>query len=301
MKSLKTNKLIPILLILFLAVSCATPGTLFRPENLTEHMRWVMVKNTPIVYTDQGHGEPLLILSSFPLHAESWGDLANRLSASFRVIVIEPPWLMEPRSMKGDFSSEHLLQIYREFVRTVGIEKTHVMGVGEGGGLAIAFGHHFPEHIRTAISINGFEGVSWSDKSQDMIDLFYQPAEKGMVDLMKMASLRYQRQLFSNEQIKYMLELLREKERLKAVHARKSDLIQDVKSLYILAMIEYINFPTLMIRSDSDSILPEKYTEWARSRIHEVQYHTLQDAGHFAFLDQPEKVAEVVRNFLLQH
>lgn len=65
--------------------------------------------------------------------------------------------------------------------------------------------------------------------------------------------------------------------------------------------IEYIDFPTLMIRSDKDSILPEKYTEWARGRIHKVQYHTLHEAGHFAFLDQPEKVAELVRNFLLQH
>lgn len=91
------------------------------------------------------------------------------------------------------------------------------------------------------------------------------------------------------------------KERLKAVQIRKAYLGDDIKSLYILAMIEYIHFPVLMIRSDNDPMLPEEYAEWARSRIRGVEHRTLHDAGHFAFLDQPEKVAELVRNFLLSH
>ena len=186
-------------------------------------------------------------------------------------------------------------------MKKLGIEKVHVLGVGEGGGLAVAFGHHFPELIRTSISINGFEGVTWSWDTQKILDLFYSSTEEGIKELLKASSLKNQQQGPSPQEIKYLLELLQEKERLPAVQARMTDLSQDIKSLYITAMIEYIDFPVLIIRSDHDTVLPEKYIGYARNRISQAEYQTVQQAGHFAFMDQPEKTAEMVRNFLLRY
>ncbi|MEK6713180.1 MAG: alpha/beta hydrolase [Nitrospirota bacterium] len=260
-----------------------------------------MIDDVPIVYSIQGEGEPLLILSSFPLRAASWQEFVTLLSPSFRVIVIEPPWLWEPHAMGNDYSSEHLLQVYRMFVRKLGIDKIHVLGVGEGGALAVAFGHHFPEHIKTAISINGFEGATWSVDTQKMLDLFYSSTEEGIEGLLKASSLKYQEKGPFSEDIRYLLEPLQKKERRRAVNARMTDLIQDIKSLYVTAMIEYINFPVLIIRSDNDTVLPEKYIDYARNRISKVEYQSIGKAGHFAFMDQPEKMAEVVRNFLLRY
>ena len=80
-----------------------------------------------------------------------------------------------------------------------------------------------------------------------------------------------------------------------------TDLSQDIKSLYIPAMIEYIDFPVLIIHSDHDTVLPERYAAYARNRISQAEYQTVQQAGHFAFMDQPEKTAEMVRNFLLRY
>jgi len=288
-------------IILLIVTSCASPKAVFRPEDLHSPLRWMMIDHIPIVYTIQGEGEPLVILSSFPLRADSWQEFVTLLSPSFRVIVVEPPWLWEPRAMGDDFSSEHLLQVYRKFVKRLGIERMHVIGAGEGGGLAVAFGHHFPEHIRTVISVNGFEGVTWSGDTQKMLDLFYSPTEEGIKELLKASSLRYQPQGPSPEEIRYLFEPIQKKERLPAVQARMTDLSQDIKSLYIPAMIEYIDFSVLIIHSDHDTVLPERYAAYARNRISQAEYQTVQTAGHFAFMDQPEKTAELVRNFLLRY
>ncbi len=288
-------------IILLMVTSCASPKAVFRPEDLHTPLRWVMIDHIPMVYAIQGEGEPLVILSSFPLRADSWREFVTLLSPSFRVIVIETPWLWEPHAMGGDFSSEHLLQVYRKFVEKLGIEKMHVLGVGEGGGLAVAFGHHFPEHIRTAVSINGFEGVTWSGDTQKMLGRFYSSTEEGIKEFLKASSLRYQQQGPSSEEIRYLFGPLQEKERLQAVNARMTDFSQDIKSLYITAMIEYIDFPVLIIRSDQDTVLPERYAAYARNRISQAEYQTVQTAGHFAFMDQPEKTAEMVRNFLLRY
>ncbi|MDD5434066.1 MAG: alpha/beta hydrolase [Nitrospira sp.] len=260
-----------------------------------------MADNIPVVYTDQGKGDTILILSTYPLKAEAWSELAGILSKSFRVIVAEPPWLTEPKAMGEDLSSEHILQVYRAFIRKLKLSEIHVIGVGEGGGLAVAFGHHFPEHIKTAISINGFEGVTWSDKTKDMLNAVFSPAEDGAIDLLKAASLRYRQDLAFREEFKRSLEPPKLQEQIKAVHDRMNAFSQDIKALYITSMDEYIDFPVMMIRSDEDAVLPEKYAEWSRNRIHGIQYQPLRNAGHFAFIDQPEKVAELITDFLLHH
>ena len=288
-----------IFIIVFVLTSCTTaPQKLFNPQALPKHLKWVMVDNIPVVYTEQGEGDNVLILTTYPLGVEAWGELAGLLSKSFRVIVVEPPYLSDPIAYGEDKSSEHLLQIYRSFVRKLGLKEVHVVGAGEGGGLAVAFGHHFPEHIKTAISINGFEGVTWSDKTREMLDAIYFPEQDKVSNLLEAGTLRYKQDLVYRERIKDTIELFRQKEQIKALQNRKADLIQDINSLYIPAMIEYIDFPVLMIRSNQDVILPENYAEYAHSRIHGVKYQSLQNAGHFAFLDKPQETAEMIKAFL---
>src|SRR3972149_8801826 len=286
------------IIVSMLSACASTPKTIFNPEVLPPNQKWIMIDNVPVVYTDGGHGNTILILSTYPLRTESWNGLTSLLSRDFRVIVAEPPWLIEPGAMEGDFSSEHILQIYRSFIRKLGIKEAHVMGVGEGGGLAVAFGHHFPEHIKTAISINGFEGVTWSGESKAMLDLIYSTEKDGIMKMLKTSSLRYQQEMPSGEDMKQPLRMPDKKKQVKAVQNRQDDFKQDITSLYITAMIEYIHFPVMIIRSKKDSILPEKYTEWSHNRIRGVRYELLANPGHFAFLDQPEKTAELIREFI---
>ena len=287
-----------IIIVTMLSACASTSKQIFNPEILTPNQQWTMIDKVPVVYTDEGHGETILILSTYPLRTESWNGLTSLLSKNFRVIVAEPPWLIEPGAMEGDFSSEHILQIYRSFIRKLGIKEAHVLGVGEGGGLAVAFGHHFPEHIKTAISINGFEGVTWSDESKAMLDLIYSTEKDGIINMLKASSLRYQQEMPSGEDMKQLLRMPEKKGQVKAVHNRQDYFKQDVTSIYITAMIEYIDFPVMIIRSEKDSILPEKYTEWSHNRIRGVRYELLPNAGHYAFLDQPEKTAELIREFI---
>ena len=52
----------------------------------------------------------------------------------------------------------------------------HVLGVGEGGSLAVAFGHHFPELIRTSISTvqkaGHFAFMDQPEKTAEMVRHF---------------------------------------------------------------------------------------------------------------------------------
>src|SRR3972149_909238 len=131
-----------------------------------------------------------------------------------------------------------------------------------------------------------------------MLDLIYSTEEDGIMKMLKTSSLRHRKDMPSSEDMKQILRAPGKKEKIKAVQNLRDDFKHDITSLYITAMIEYIHFPVMIIRSEKDSILPEKYTEWSHNRIRGVRYEFIPNAGHFAFLDQPKKTAELIRNFI---
>jgi pimeloyl-ACP methyl ester carboxylesterase len=274
----------------------------FNPKDLPPDQHSVMVQNIPIVYSDQGKGDPLVILPSYPLGTKFWAELATRLGSSVRVIVVEPPGIRSPSSMKGDYSSQHLLYIYRDFIKAMGLGKVHLMGMGEGGGLAVALGHHFPELIGAVVSINGFESVSWTEAFGGTINIFRQAGSGGFGMLLSTGSLKYGERPPSREEMDQWLVPLQEEDQKKAVQDRFKAYTADVKESYVLAMLPNFNRDLLVISSENDQLLPEaeKLVQRTRSQIRKspVEYKVISKAGHFAFLDQPEKVAELIRAFL---
>ena len=283
--------------------SAADPlRTAFNPQELPPDLHSVVVQNVPIVYSDQGKGDPLIILPSYPFGTKFWAELAARLSTSVRVIVVEPPGIRAPSSMKGDFSSQHLLYLYRDFIKALGLSPVHLLGVGEGGGLAVALGHHFPELIGAVVSINGFESVNWTEGFGGTINMFKQSTAGGFNMLLSSGSLKYGERPPSREEMDKWLVPLQDEEQKKAVQDRFKAFSSDVQESYILAMLPNFNRHLLLLGAESDQLLPEgeKFVKRTRSQIRKapVEYQMIPKAGHFAFLDQPEKTAELIRTFL---
>ena len=295
--------LVTIIIGSLLTASVAIGGPLpsgFNPENLSPDLKWISVQDIPIVYSDQGKGDPLIILSPYPFSTRLWEGLAQQLSAFAHVIVVEPPGLRAPSSMEGDFSSEHLLQIYRKFIKKLGLRKIHIMGVGESGALAVAFGHHFPENTVSVISINGFESLTWSKRIEGTLNYFEQSTEGGLSTLLSIGSVKHREQPPSSEEVAGWLVPFSEEQHKSAVHARFQAYTRDVRFGYVLGMLPYVDRPLLLLRPEGDELLPDEYIKRTRTQIRKVRvrYHVISQAGHFIFLDQPEKVTELVRSFL---
>jgi pimeloyl-ACP methyl ester carboxylesterase len=68
---------------------------------------------------------------------------------------------------------------------------------------------------------------------------------------------------------------------------------QDVKS-----DAENIKLPTLLIYARNDQATPLENGELYHSLIKDSRLEVIDDAGHFVHLDQPEKVANIVKEFL---
>jgi len=277
----------------------------FNPKDLPSDLHSSLIQNVPMIYSDQGKGDPVIVLPSYPFGTKVWADVAGRLSGSFRVIVIEPPGLRDPASMKGDYTSQHLLYLYRDFVKAMGFSTVNVMGEGEGGGMAVAFGHHFPENTSSVISINGFESVNWTEGFGGTLNMFQQAAFGGLGTLLSMGSDRYRDKPPSREEMEKWLVPITEEDQKKAVRDRFKAFASDIQESYILAMLPNFNRHLLLLGVENDQILldEEKYVNRTRGQIRRVpvEFQVIPKAGHFAILDQPDKVANLVSTFLAKY
>jgi pimeloyl-ACP methyl ester carboxylesterase len=59
-----------------------------------------------------------------------------------------------------------------------------------------------------------------------------------------------------------------------------------------------ISAPTLVLSGMEDKMTPSKYSEFLRDQIPRARMELLPDAGHMAMLEQPDKVARILNDFL---
>ena len=281
---------------LFLAAPEASAA--FDAKTLPADLKSVMVGDVPFVYSEQGQGDPLVILSPYPFSTALWADFAKRLSASARVIVVEPPGMRDAASMKADYTAIHLLFLYRDFAKAIGLTKARYLGVGESGALAVAISHHWPEQVIAAISINGLESAGMSENVSNMLKLFKMAGSGGPEMLLAGASARFRDKPPADAG---KLVLLADDDQKKAFTARLQAYTDDIAQAIIPAMLPNLNRPILLIRSKDDQMLTQELIDRTRKFVKSgglIKYEVVPDAGHFAFIDQPDKVAELVRAFL---
>jgi pimeloyl-ACP methyl ester carboxylesterase len=62
----------------------------------------------------------------------------------------------------------------------------------------------------------------------------------------------------------------------------------------VMARLEAIRAPTLVIGGTSDQLTPPKYVRYLAEHIPNAQLHLIEDAGHMLALEAPQQVADVV-------
>lgn len=67
----------------------------------------------------------------------------------------------------------------------------------------------------------------------------------------------------------------------------------------ITAHLAQIEQPALLIVGDRDRLTPVKYSQFLHNNLQNSQLAIIKDAGHFALLEQPEEVNQIITKFVV--
>lgn len=254
----------------------------------TLQTRSLDVAGLPITYAEGGAGVPLLVLPH-ETGAMDGDAFRESLAGSHRVLSVTlPGWDGTPRPewMRSVRDMAVLLHL---FLDGAGLERLDVVGLGFGGWLAAEmatmnqsrFAHlvvvnpvgllpddgeildqfllSHEDYLRAGFSDDGRFEAHWADGRPDVDELVRQDENREMT-----ARIAWKPYLYSQT----LGELLRE-----------------------------VRVPTQIVWAAGDRVAPESIARRYADLLPHATFERLADAGHFAELEQPERLAALIDGF----
>ena len=253
----------------------------------------IFINDLKINYKIAGEGEPLLILHGWDGSSNSWREVQKILaSQGFKVIVPDLPGFGKSRSPSFPLGVADYSELVLNFINKIGLEKVDLIGHSFGGRIAIKFAVSYPEKLKKLI-------LCASAGIKHPLNLF-------QLIILKISI--FGNFLFSKRPFKrfkdiaqnFFYTFLRHKDYAKAKGVMKETL-KKVLEEDLKPELCQIKANTLLIWGEKDKAVPLEDAYLMKENIPQSILEIIPGASHTPNLEFPEKVADIVRNFLANY
>ena len=261
-----------------------------------------------------GQGEPVLLLHGGDGVAAQWEPLLSCLSSQFHIYAPDRPGcgLTDMFNYRGVPLREHAVSFVLRTMDALGLKSANLVGNSMGGYFALVFALAYPERVKRLVTVGEPAGSSATIPPANRV-----LAMRGLNGLM-FATLMKPGASATYEGFKRIL--VAHPARLSHAYldcctaaseipgATESwlTLLEDCHITSGRSTLTYslrpelpkLSMPTLLIWGDKDSFGPPSLAEEMAQSMPHGRSEVVPDAGHLAWLDQPDRVAGLIANFL---
>jgi len=237
-------------------------------------------------YLTIGEGkETILFLHGMTGSYDVWWQQINNLKSDYRIISVTYPAVDNLKEM-GDA----VLKI----LETEKVQKLNIVGSSLGGFFTQYLVENYPNKVQKAIFANTFPVNDLIKEQNKNVAPIFKNAPEWLV----MAAMRhglYKDILPAGNNSKVleamMLEQFSGGMSQKQLVARYLCVIDKFKQ------VGKLDIPVLIIESDNDPLVKPELSEMLKKVYPTAEVHTLQNAGHFPYLSEPDKYNEILNSF----
>ncbi len=239
-------------------------------------------------FTLEGQGDPLVLLHGWGASSRSLAPLCGALADSFRVLSVDLPgfgWSPAPPVAWGvaDYA-EHVERLMQE----TGIAVAALVGHSFGGRIAITLAATQPARVSRLVLVAG-AGIRPRRRAGYYV---------------RVGAVKLARWVFSlpgwgatgQRLISKMSGRFGSRD-YRAAGPMRPTLVKVVNE-DLTPLLSAIQAPTLILWGDRDQEVPRSAMEIMAAKIPHARQIVFEGAGHFPFLDMPEKFLETVKEFL---
>ncbi len=251
--------------------------------------------------TTLGSGPDVILLHPTPTHHAFWLPVAELLANRYRLTLIDLRGHGRSTLGSGPITMEKLAEDVHAALQVAGIERAAFVGCSIGGYLLYEYWRRFPAEVAALAPICGKpqpDTAANRQKRQEWMHSAQQPGglEKFfdlMADTLVGPNAR-QRQPEIRAAARAMMEPLT----LDAMLAVQQGLAARPDSV---ATLETIRVPVCAIAGGEDLSSTPAEMQVIAEMAPSAEFHLLADAGHYAPLEQPKTIAEILGDFLKRH
>ncbi|HMK33083.1 MAG TPA: alpha/beta hydrolase [Nitrosopumilaceae archaeon] len=256
---------------------------------------FIKVGETKIRYLEEGgsNGNIVLIhgLGGF---AERWSAVIPLLSKKYHVIALDLPGYGYSDKPSIDYTPEFFSKFIFDFLDTMGIKKTHMIGTSLGGQIVAECATTQNKMIEKIVLVCPAGIMKTSTPTLDaysMAALYPTPdTVKTAYEMMTGSSKKV-----SDDAIESFIKRMTQPN---AKMAFMSTILALKNAPPITERLANIISPTLLIWGKLDTMIPVKYANDFASSIKNCRLEIMENCGHTPHIEEPAKFSQSVLNFL---
>jgi pimeloyl-ACP methyl ester carboxylesterase len=272
--------------------------------------RTAILNGHTFAYLDSGDGPALLFIHGLTSSQRSWAHLVSALNHDHRVLA--PDLFGHGASAKpmGDYSLGAHAATMRDLLDLLGIDRVTLVGHSFGGGIAMQFCYLFPERVERLVLVAS--GGLGRDVSP-LLRAATLPGAQWVLPFIASSWVRGRAEAAGRiltrtgwraspevTEVWRGFSSLSDGDTRRAFLATTRGVIdpggQTVSAHDYLPMT--IEIPTLIVWGTRDRMIPAWHATTAHEAIAGSQVKLFKGAGHFPHLDEPERFARVLSDFI---
>jgi pimeloyl-ACP methyl ester carboxylesterase len=263
-----------------------------------------------VVYRVAGSGPPVVLIHGMLNSSSHWRSVALDLAREHTVIAPDLIGHGDSAAPRGDYSLGAHAASIRDLLAALGIDRASIVGHSLGGGVAMQFFYQFPQRTERLVLISS------GGLGREVSPVLRTAALPGISVLLSLTLRRRllgalsdagrrldRREVRLGVYAQALARALRPLESAEARHAFLQTLRavidvhgQRVSATDRLYLLE--SMPTLIVWGERDNTIPPLHGRRAHAAIPNSHLRTLPRAAHFPHLEDPDGLAEVLREFI---
>ena len=249
----------------------------------------ININGLNINYEVSGEGKPVILLHGWLCSLETMKPIAKALENNFKVYNVDLPGFGKSDKLKNPFNTNMFGDFLDGFIKQLEIEKPILVGHSNGG--------------RTIINYVGRE-LGKTNKIILIDSAGIKPERK----------IGYYIKIYTFKTLKKFLSIFPDVEMFNNIRERvlgkfgssdyknSSEVLRKTMSIIInedqREIMKNIKVPTLLLWGENDEDTPINDGKIMEQNIKDSALITIQDAGHFSYLDSSNQCMEIIKSFL---
>ena len=263
---------------------------------------------TFIRYKVVGNGPPLLLLHTFRNRLEYSDLLAQELINDYSIYTLDLPGFGEsPINIETNYDQEYFTMAITEFITKLDLSDVTIAGESIGGILPTTVSLKIPNRIKKLLCINPYdydakfaEGIRRGNFFANfilfhvglpIIGSFFLMLENKFILKNILAGGFVDKSKLPNDYLNLLTSTIRKRGYTYHFINVLSNFQTwiNYKNIY-----EAVTHPTVLVYGEADWSTSKERLD-TQTKLKLDSHHTIKECGHFSFLEQPKKVAEIIK------
>jgi pimeloyl-ACP methyl ester carboxylesterase len=223
---------------------------------------WIKVAGLNIHYQCPGKGPPIIFIHGGGNDWHEWKNNLAFFAGRFQVYALDLPGFGLSQSPSAPISRSWMTTFLKDFMDTLGIQNTYLIGHSMGAMISIAFAAQYPESVKKLVLIAASGLGKMSRKGRCLFSVFH----------------RIDQWQGKKRGPKYS--------------------VGPIEEWLVIDQLAKIESPTLIIWGQNDLYLPVYQSRTAQSLIPGSQLHIFPHCGHAPQREYPAEFNRLVLQFL---